>query len=223
MAHSAHTMEGYRRVHRLSPILRVWAFVLGLATLAAFNFTMPIYNWLQEEEVGVTDAAWAFGGLVLFLLVAFGFSQLWWSRTGFIVGEEAMETRRGVLTNQVRSTRYDRIQAVDVVEPFAPRLFGLAAVRIEVAGAASAGISISYLPRGEAEEVRAEILRQIALEGGKPHPVDVEGGYLVPPIPISRSLIATTAQMSTLITLAWSAVPVFTDLNAAAILSLIHI
>lgn len=215
-------MEGYRNVHRLSPILRVWAFVLGLATLAAFNFTMPIYNWLQEENVGLSQVAWVLGGFVLFLLVAFGLSQLWWSRTGFIVGEEEVETRRGLLTNQVRTARYDRIQAVDVVEPFAPRIFGLAAVRIEVAGAASAGLDISYLPRAEADEVRGEILRHIAREGSAAQLYEVEQDeYLVPPIPISRSLVATTAQMSTLFTLAWSTVPLWTDLTAAAIVPVV--
>lgn len=220
----ADVLEGYRKVHRLSPILRVWAFLLGLATLAAFNFTLPIYNWMREEDVGLVEVGWALGGVVLFLLVAFGLSQIWWSRTGFIVGEDEVETRRGVLTNQVRAARYDRIQAVDVVEPFAPRMFGLAAVRIEVAGAASAGIDISYLPREEADEVRAEILRKIAQEGSTtfaPAPEDGfavgEGDYLVPPIPIGRSLVATAAQMSTLITLAWSTVPLWTDLSAAAI------
>ncbi|WP_175935568.1 PH domain-containing protein [Corynebacterium sp. Marseille-P4321] len=220
----ADVLEGYRKVHRLSPILRVWAFVLGLATLAAFNFTLPIYNWLREENVGLNQAAWVLGGFVLFLFVAFGLSQLWWARTGFIVGEEEVETRRGVLTNQVRSARYDRIQAVDVVEPFAPRLFGLAAVRIEVAGAASAGLDISYLPREEADEVRAQILRRIGQEGGATQLADSapdEGDSLVPPIPISRSLVATTAQMSTLFTLAWSTVPLWTDLTAAAIVPVV--
>ena len=31
----------YRRVHRLTPLLRVWATLLALLTIAVFNFTMP--------------------------------------------------------------------------------------------------------------------------------------------------------------------------------------
>lgn len=224
------SMETYRNVHRLSPILRVWATLLALATLAAFNFTVPIYRWMRKENVGLVQIAWALAGVVLFLLVAFGLSQIWWKRTGFKVSEDEVETRRGVLTNQVRTARYDRIQAVDVVEPFAPRLFGLAAVRIEVAGAASAGLDISYLPRSEADAVRAEILRRIGQEGGAAQLAAVaaedgfgvdDAGYLVAPIPIGRSLVATTAQLSTLFTLAWSTVPLWTDLSAAAIVPVV--
>ena len=46
--HTTPGMEGYRRIHRLTPLLRVWAFVLALATIALFNFTMPIYHWAQR-------------------------------------------------------------------------------------------------------------------------------------------------------------------------------
>ena len=133
-------MEGYRQVHRLSPVLRVWAFLLALATLAVFNFTMPIYHWLQREGVGVVQVGWAVAGFAAALLVLFALSRMWWRSSGFRIGEEEIETRRGVLTKQVRSARYDRIQAVDVIEPFAPRLFGLAAVRIEVAGNTNASL-----------------------------------------------------------------------------------
>lgn len=215
-------MEGYRQVHRFSPILRVWAFLLALATLAAFNFTMPIYRWMQRENVGVAQIGWAAAGLVVGLIVVFGLSQIWWKRSGFRIGEEEIETRRGVLTTQLRTARYDRIQAVDVVEPFAPRLFGLAAVRIEAAGNTAAGLDITYLPRPEAEEVREELLRKIAKEHPRTPLIDEpSAGPLVSPIPINRSLAATTLQMSTVFTLLWAFVPLWTDLSAAAIIPVV--
>ena len=189
--HTTPGMEGYRQVHRLTPLLRVWTFTLALATIALFNFTMPIYHWAQRENVGVTDIAWAAAGLVGALAVVFAVSQIWWRRSGFKIGEDEVEVRRGVLTNQVRAARFDRIQAVDVIESFAPRLFGLASVRIEAAGSAQSAISITYLPRDEAEEVRAQLLRRI---GGTQErsPIDATSGpHLVPPIPIRRSLIGT--------------------------------
>ena len=215
--HTTPGMEGYRRIHRLTPLLRVWAFVLALATIALFNFTMPIYNWAQRENVGVREIAWAAAGAVAALAVIFAVSQIWWRRSGFKIGEEEVEVRRGVLTNQVRSARFDRIQAVDVIESFAPRLFGLASVRIEAAGNAQSAIDITYLPRDEAEEVRAQLLRRI---GGPQRqlPIDASGPNLVPPIPIRRSLIGTAFQMSTLFTIVWAFVPIWTDLTAAAII-----
>ena len=219
--HTTPGMEGYRQVHRLTPLLRVWTFTLALATIALFNFTMPIYHWAQRENVGVTDIAWAAAGLVGALAVVFAVSQIWWRRSGFKIGEDEVEVRRGVLTNQVRAARFDRIQAVDVIESFAPRLFGLASVRIEAAGSAQSAISITYLPRDEAEEVRAQLLRRI---GGTQErsPIDATSGpHLVPPIPIRRSLIGTAFQMSTLFTIAWAFVPIWTELTAAAIIPVV--
>ena len=34
--HTTSGMEGYRQVHRLTPLLRVWTFTLALATIALF-------------------------------------------------------------------------------------------------------------------------------------------------------------------------------------------
>ena len=99
-------MEGYRRIHRLTPLLRVWTFVLALATIALFNFTMPIYHWAQRENVGVREVAWAAAGAVAALAVIFAVSQIWWRRSGFKIGEEEVEVRRGVLTNQVRAAAF---------------------------------------------------------------------------------------------------------------------
>lgn len=213
----------YRRVHRLSPLLRVWATLLALLAIAAFNFTMPIYNWLSEGEYGLTAAAWALGAVVLALVVILGVSQLWWARTGFRVDEEEIEMRRGVLTTQIRTARYDRVQAVDIVEPFAPRLFGLAGVRIEAAGGAQANIEIAYLPRAEAEALRKEILAR--MQGQDLHDnlddatfdVLTAAPALVDPIPIKRSLAAAALQFSTLFTVAWATIPVWSGLSIAAV------
>lgn len=216
-------MESYRPVHRLTPLLRVWTVVVALATLALFNFTKPVLRWLREENVGALEVAWALGALVVALIVIFGISQIWWRRSGFRITDEEIETRRGVLTQEVRRARYDRVQAVDVVESFAPRLAGLASVRIEAAGSSSAGLDITYLPLEEAEEVRREILRNIRRtqpdsKVGRAESVEEEtNGELVPAIPMHRSLIGTAFQMSAVITLAWAAVPLMTDLSAAAI------
>ncbi|MBL7285211.1 PH domain-containing protein [Corynebacterium godavarianum] len=182
---------------------------------------MPIYNWLDEEDVGLTEAGWALGAVVLALLVIFGVSQLWWARTGFRVDDEEIEMRRGVLTTQIRTARYDRVQAVDIVEPFAPRLFGLAGVRIEAAGGAQANIEVAFLPRGEAESLRKEILARMqghAPLGDAAFSAPVTPPDLVAPIPIKRSLAAAALQFSTLFTVAWAMIPVFSGLTIAAVL-----
>ena len=68
MSAQSSTQPQYQRVHRLTPLLRVWTTLLALLAIAAFNFTMPIYHWLEEVDVGLTDAAWALGAAVLALM-----------------------------------------------------------------------------------------------------------------------------------------------------------
>ena len=218
-------MEGYRPVHRLSPLLRVWGTLVALATLLAFNFSKPIYRWLQEDHVRGNQVLWIIGGVVAALVFVVGISQIWWRRSGFKITDEEIETRRGVLNNEIRTVRFDRVQAVDVIEQFAPRLAGLASVRIEAAGNATAAVDITYLPLEEAEEVRSEILDRIRERqpGFKVKGEDDAGegdgaDALVAPIPMHRSLIGTAFQMSALFTLAWAMVPLMTELTAAAII-----
>ncbi|WP_165164548.1 PH domain-containing protein [Corynebacterium qintianiae] len=200
-----------RKVHRLTPILRVWATLLALATIALFNFAAPLYTWAREGGFGTDNLAWIAGGVIAALATVVGISQFWWSRMGFTLGPEEIGLRRGVVTTQVRTARYDRIQAVDVVEPLAARLFGLASVRVEAAGGANSAIEIGYLSRAEAEQVRAEILRAV---GSLADP-EVED-YLVAPIPIRRSLMGAALRLTTVGAAAWTAIPLVTDLTLAA-------
>ena len=203
--------EDFRRVHRLTPLLRVWATVVALATIVVFNFATFVANALRDQQVTALLIAQIAGGVLGVLALVFAVSQIWWARTGFRLGEDELELRRGVISTQVRSARYDRIQAVDVVEPFAPRLFGLAEVRVEAAGGSNSAIEIGYLTRHEAEAIRAEILHKIA------PPEKPQGGYLVPPIPVARSLVGAALRLSTLFALSWSLLPTVTDFSVTVI------
>lgn len=213
----------YRRVHRLTPLLRVWAVLAALITLMVFNFTTFLVDSLRDQHLTGAFVAQLAGGIFGGLAVLFAVSQLWWAHTGFRLREEDVELRRGVISTQVRAARYDRIQAVDVVEPFAPRIFGLASVRVEAAGGANSAIEIGYLPRAEAEQVRIELLRAIAQQGPDAEMSPEEAladpsEYVVAPIPVVRSLLGAGLRLTTVFTLAWSLIPVFTEATIAVVL-----
>ena len=208
-------MTEYRRVHRLTPLLRVWATVVALTTIVVFNFATFVADALRDQQFTALLFGQIAGSVLGVLALVFAVSQIWWARTGFRLGEDELELRRGVISTQVRSARYDRIQAVDVVEPFAPRIFGLAEVRVEAAGGSNSAIEIGYLTRDEAEAIRAEILRKIA------PPEEPQGTYLVPPIPVARSLAGAALRLSTLFALTWSLIPTVTDFSATVILPVI--
>ena len=208
-------MTEYRRVHRLTPLLRVWATVVALTTIVVFNFATFVADALRDQQFTALLFGQIAGSVLGALALVFAVSQIWWARTGFRLGEDELELRRGVISTQVRSARYDRIQAVDVVEPFAPRIFGLAEVRVEAAGGSNSAIEIGYLTRDEAEAIRAEILRKIA------PPEEPQGTYLVPPIPVARSLVGAALRLSTLFALSWSLLPTVTDFSVTVIVPVI--
>ena len=231
----------YRRVHRLTPFLRAWAFAAALATLLVFNFTTTLLKGIERgagESWSAREIAQVAGVVVAVIVLAFALSQLWWSRIGFRLSEDEVEMRSGLISTKVRATRYNRIQAVDVIEPFAPRLFGLAAVRVEAAGGSDSAIEIGYVPRAEADELRRELLHRIAAEGpdaemtpaeaekaaAEPDgaiseigPTTLAAPALIPPIPVARSLAGAALRLSTVFTVAMSLLPVLTEVTFAVV------
>lgn len=195
--------------------MRAWKIAVALATAVVFNFTTFILAAITNQNVTWTQAGIAIAITLGCVLVAFAVSQIWWAATGFRLGTEDVVVRRGVVSTQVRSARYDRIQAVDVVEPLAARIIGLSAVRIEAAGGAGSAIEIGFLPRAEAEQIRRELLARISAD------IEPESDYLIAPIPIARSLLGAALRLSTIFTTAVAFLPVGTNLSFTVVVPIL--
>lgn len=197
----------FRRVHRLTPLLKFWTVILAVLAVVAVNINLTVltraWTWLEQGQfLPLLGAAGAFG--LACALVWFA-SQVWWRAMGFRLDDEEVSLRHGVLSRNLRTARYDRIQAVDVVESVIARLFGLAAVRVETAGGGNSVIEIAYLPKAEADAVRREVLARARRTPDTPDtpdtpaPVQPEPGRaIVPEIPIGRSLAAAALQGSSI-------------------------
>lgn len=118
-----------------------------------------------------------------------------------------------MISKDLRTARFDRIQAVDLVESFIARIFRLAEVRIETAGGSDSAISIGFLRKSEAEALKRELLDAsqhsgattpagVPAEPGVGETVVVEsaGDVLVPQIPVQRTLASTALSLATIIT-----------------------
>ena len=202
----------FRRVHRLTPLLRLWSVILALIAAFALNVNLAalrdLFAFITGEHRGeaLRDTALALAGFIAVCAVVWLVSGLWWRRMGYRLGAEELSLRRGLLSVQLRTARYDRTQAVDVVEPVIARLFRLAAVRVETAGGQSSVIEIAYLKKADAEALRDDILARVhgAPISQTETPAEesaaelAEEPALVPEIPIARSLIAAALRTSTL-------------------------
>lgn len=184
-----------RPVHRLTPLLRFWALLLALLGLVALNLTETMLNNVVgffRDDGSVIPVLIAIGVFLAACVVVWFGSYFWWKATGYQVGEEELAHQRGVFNRRVRTARYDRIQAVDVVEPLIPRLFGVAGVRVETAGGTASNIDISYLPKRDAEALRDEVLQKVRGD------ITIEGPAEVR-VPIARSLAGTGLQWTSII------------------------
>lgn len=225
----------FRRVHHLTPLLRLWSVILALIAAFALNVNLAalrdIFAFITGEHRGeaLRDTALALAGFIAVCAVVWLVSGLWWRRMGYRLGAEELSLRRGLLSVQLRTARYDRTQAVDVVEPVIARLFRLAAVRVETAGGQSSVIEIAYLKKSDAEALRDDILARVhgAPISQTETPAEesaaelAEEPALVPEIPIARSLIAAALRTSTLFLVGFLIVVVVTRLPLSTALPIL--
>ena len=239
------TQPSFRRVHRLTPLLRLWSVILALIAGFALNVNMEalsdIFAFITGEHRGeaLRDTALALAGFIAVCAVVWLASGLWWRRMGYQLGAEELSLRRGLFSTQLRTARYDRTQAVDVVESVIARLFRLASVRVETAGGQSSVIEIAYLKKADAEALRDDILARVhgaptpaatdtdidataadATSAQAPAPA-AEEPVLVPEIPIARSLMAAALRTSTLFLVGFLIVVVTTKLPLSTALPIL--
>ncbi|MDK8681608.1 PH domain-containing protein [Corynebacterium accolens] len=197
----------YHRVHRMTPLLRLWSVILAVIAAFALNVNMEALRGIiafitgEHSAANLRDIGFALAGFIAVCAVVWLVSGVWWRQMGYQLGEEELTLRRGVISKQQRTARYDRTQAVDVVEPVIARLFRLAAVRVETAGGQSSAIEIAFLTKRDAEALRAEILSRVHGEP-RERPAEEEDNVLIPEIPIARSLAAAALHASTIVLLA---------------------
>ena len=111
------------------------------------------------------DASWLRAGVPIVLGIAVVIVVLLvlsWRFTRYRVTAEALELRHGGVVRKQRQARLDRLQAVDLVQPLLARIFGLARLKLEVAGGAGSSIDLSYLADTQARQLRDHLLAAAA-------------------------------------------------------------
>lgn len=147
-------------MHPVTPLVRSWAVIVVLLFLVGQRFA--------EDASGMAQAAssveplFLVGGFGVIVVIVAGFSALSWMMMRYALGTESVHLRQGIVFRQQRQARLDRLQAVDVVQPVLARLFGLAELRLEVAGGAGSGVKIGFLKVSDADALRNELLARAA-------------------------------------------------------------
>ena len=146
--------EDWVRLHPLSPLassgrLLLAAFLLGIQSLGDIigELVSSGPGGLSKIAVGVLAGA----------VVIFVYSYLAWRMSGYLLTPTRVELRKGIVFRSHRSLPYPRIESVDLVQPFFPRIFGLAEVRVEAVSEGDSELRLRYLGLTDAETLRDEL------------------------------------------------------------------
>ncbi|MEP7091218.1 MAG: PH domain-containing protein [Nocardioidaceae bacterium] len=157
----------FRRLSPLTPLVR--SSILVVAVLAS------TWDRLLHGELGPIAAL-----LLALLLAGAAWGAASWLRTKYWIEADELRVDTGVVSRQSRRIRVDRLQGIDIVQPFVARLFGLAELKMDVAGGGSKEGSLAFLRLEDAQQLRTTLLsRRDAVLAGR--------GTLTPPDPADRA------------------------------------
>jgi putative membrane protein len=132
--------------------------VRAIAPIAVFMFLLE-----GREASAMLGLGAAIGLLVLLVLVVGGLAWASWLRLTYFFDQDGdLRIHSGIVTRNERRVQVSRLQSVDITQPLIARLFGLAEVRPEVAGASNESTKLRYLSIDEATQLRSDLLARAA-------------------------------------------------------------
>ena len=195
----------WARLHPLSPVVRFGRAAAGVVVLLGSNALVGENNNGRR----ITDLVILAVGLVA--------SITSWAVTRWRLLGTDLQIETGLFRRQSLRLPLTRVQAIDIVRPVLARVLGLAEVRVVVAGGGAGKGRLAYLPEGQAEQLRAQLLAVAhGMHVSTPEPAErplfaVDNGRLVGSV-----LLGTPALSFVVLLLSLGAVAVVAGPTAAA-------
>ncbi len=140
------------RLHPLTPVA-LGGRVLGIL-IAVILFSLAGHQTGEDSGPNLTLIG-IYVALALLVLIR-GVIAVAVTRYHLLGGELRIDT--GLLNKQSKRVRLNRVQSVDVLEPFSARIFGLAELRVTTAGTERSAVRLRYLSLAMAQKLRADLL-----------------------------------------------------------------
>ena len=142
------------RLHPLTPFVNLWIGVVALAWFAATSMLQGNPIWKDIGRLGerLQDVPWWVFIVGAGVVIGLGAGYWSWWTTRFIIDDHEFRLENTGAFQESKRIAYSRIQSVDVTQPFAARLLGLAQVSIDVG--ADDGATLSFVKRSRATEIR---------------------------------------------------------------------
>src|SRR5215204_462391 len=151
---TAKPIKQTERPHPLTPFIRGWIVLLAIL-IGAAREVVP--DGSGERGISLSDLSWIvpFTALAVLLGGIAGFVS--WYFTRFVIDDEELRVETGAVFKSSKKVPFERLQSVDIIQPLAARLFGLAELRLE-AGAGDSTIKLRYLRQTKAASLREYLL-----------------------------------------------------------------
>lgn len=183
--------------HRTHPLTAVvqGALFAAAATVALMSSVLSGDGWGPLDPV-ISLAIALSAGLVLGMLIGF----VGWRFTRYVIDGTELRITSGVITKNSRRIPYERLQSVDIAEPLVARVFGLAELRIEMAGGKDSRTTLKFLRLADARDLRRVLMARAhgeQLQDG-PEVLD-EHRSIITRVPPERVMIGTVLSLDFLI------------------------
>ena len=166
----------WHRVHPMTPVMQMGGFLVAAffgIVIFAGNLLPNLIGSIFTGGGALREGSEAIGRVpVLFFLLALlvvvvvvaagvGLLYLQWKKTAYRYDDRVVEFKHGIVAKAHRHANFLRIQSVDVQQPFLARILGLATLVFDVAGGSDSNITILYLKKAQAEQLRDIILANV--------------------------------------------------------------
>ncbi|GAA2095735.1 hypothetical protein GCM10009841_07070 [Microlunatus panaciterrae] len=141
------------RPHPLTPFIRGW--VVLVAVVLGFGREMVPDG--SNDRYQVSDLHWILPLVAVAVVFAGLAGFINWYFTRFVIDDEELRIETGALFKNSKRISFERLQSIDVLQPLAARMFGLAELRLEV-GAGDSTTKLRYLSRSSATQLRDYLL-----------------------------------------------------------------
>lgn len=149
-ASGARPVKRTERPHPLTPFIRGWIVLVALV-LGFGRQLLP--NGENGNDWRSLNLRLIVLGVLAAAVVAALVGLVSWYFTRFVIDADELRVETGAIFKTSKRISFERLQSVDIVQPFAARLFGLAELRLEV-GAGHGTTRLRYLSRSTATALR---------------------------------------------------------------------
>ena len=148
---TAAPLKQTERPHPLTPLVRGWLILVAIA----IGWGREIVTSAGGDQLEPGGLAWILPVLAAVVLLAAIAGFVTWYFTRFVIDDEELRVETGAIFKKSTKIPFERLQSVDIVQPLAARMVGLAELRLD---AGNTTTKLRYLSRGKASRLRDYLL-----------------------------------------------------------------